>query len=362
MFSTTMNTITKRLSAPSVPILAELLDGGWMAPLLARAAGLTSEEGGSVACSAEVLNHKAGQRCTLRYDLSYVQAASGRKVHASFVGKAYREHDLARRNYEWTGRLRETTLGPGTAVAIPAPLLLVPDIGLIISEYVRAPDLGQPLLSSDYEAPMRLAAGWLARLHSIPPLPGLNVKPPHHEVDKVEGWRQVVAPAVSSDAADKAGRVHESMRRMAERFAGERRTVIHRDFYHQNLLWDGRRLWVLDFDQLSIGDPAMDAGHFLAHVQYLAYRTTGRPDSLGKMEACFLSHYEQQSREDVRERLPWYKAYTFLKLAATEVTRQRTGWQRNVEALAELAFREDLSAAAPIAVLDRSPSIRRHGP
>ena len=67
---------------------------------------------------------------------------------------------------------------------------------------------------------------------------------------------------------------------MARRMGGYHETMIHRDFYDTQVLWDGARAWIVDFDQLSVGDPALDLGHFVAHLASVAYRGTGRPDSL----------------------------------------------------------------------------------
>ena len=44
---------------------------------------------------------------------------------------------------------------------------------------------------------------------------------------------------------------------------GYHETMIHRDFYDAQVLWDSARAWIVDFDQLSVGDPALDLGHFV---------------------------------------------------------------------------------------------------
>jgi aminoglycoside phosphotransferase (APT) family kinase protein len=41
---------------------------------------------------------------------------------------------------------------------------------------------------------------------------------------------------------------------------------IHRDFYPDQVLLAGARTYLLDFDLYCLGDPALDAGNFIAHV------------------------------------------------------------------------------------------------
>jgi|CXWL01.1.fsa_nt_gi hypothetical protein len=47
---------------------------------------------------------------------------------------------------------------------------------------------------------------------------------------------------------------------------------IHRDFYHDQVLIDGKRLFLLDLDTCSLGDPALDIGNFLGHLLEYAVR------------------------------------------------------------------------------------------
>jgi len=116
--------------------------------------------------------------------------------------------------------------------------------------------------------------------------------------------------------------------------------MIHRDFYDAQIMWDGRRVWILDFDQLCVGDPALDVGHCVAHLASLAYRVTGRPDSLAEAARILLETYLKSNPISIESRLPFYKACTFIKLAAKEARRKREHWQRDVSVLTDLACDE----------------------
>ena len=113
--------------------------------------------------------------------------------------------------------------------------------------------------------------------------------------------------------------------------------MIHKDFSHNNILWDGERLWGLDFDEIEIGDPALDVGHFLAQLEALAPITgqvcAGAADR-------FLQSYRKRTSLQLDLRLPFYKACTFLKMAENRVIRKKANWEQNTETLVGLAYRE----------------------
>ena len=51
--------------------------------------------------------------------------------------------------------------------------------------------------------------------------------------------------------------------------------AIHRDFYGDQIVVAGDRLFVLDFDQFSEGDAELDVGNFMAHLTEQAIRLDG---------------------------------------------------------------------------------------
>src|SRR5256712_7362784 len=59
---------------------------------------------------------------------------------------------------------------------------------------------------------------------------------------------------------------------------------IHRDFYADQVIVDGERLFLLDFDLYCEGDPALDIGNFLGHVTEQSLRTLGDAGALADRE------------------------------------------------------------------------------
>ena len=42
--------------------------------------------------------------------------------------------------------------------------------------------------------------------------------------------------------------------------------MVHRDFYHDQVIADGDVCRLVDLDLVAVGDPALDIGNFLAHL------------------------------------------------------------------------------------------------
>src|SRR5262249_4394390 len=58
-------------------------------------------------------------------------------------------------------------------------------------------------------------------------------------------------------------RLREAAERLGSAVAGLPTTGIHRDFYADQVLVDGDRLVIVDFDLYCAGDPGLDPGNFL---------------------------------------------------------------------------------------------------
>jgi aminoglycoside phosphotransferase (APT) family kinase protein len=222
--------------------------------------------------------------------------------------------------------------------SVPAPLSFVPELGLILQECVEGADL-RCAVAGATESPFELAARWLGRLHDASPVAGLKERSLDHELARIDGWQAEIAPQLPPDAARRLHDARERWREFARELAPPERVMIHKDYYLAHVLWDGRGVWVVDFDELAVGDPAFDVGHFLAHLEYHAQRTSAEVAPWSEAAARFRAAYPAAGRS-FDARLRFYAAYTFLKLAATVLRRRREGWAGLAASLAASACRE----------------------
>jgi hypothetical protein len=278
----------------------------------------------------EVLSHKPGSRATIRYE-----AAGARGTHVA-IGKVYRVAEQAEESYRRLAALHEA-FGAYNETRVPRPEALVRELALVFQSHVNGEDVRHALAAGEGRLPLELAARFLARLHALPPIDGLTALSMPHELDKASLWCAQVESALPALGAV-VRRTLDGLRARGATIALPGPSMIHKDFYYAQVLWDGARVWAVDLDELQLGDPALDAGHFLAHLANLAYRQAGRADAYDAEGAAFLEAYENQASA-VRDRVPFFVAYTFLKLAATDVSRQRGDWQARATVLSDLASR-----------------------
>src|SRR5207249_4339996 len=105
MFSQPVTGLTEDSGLPNLPYA---LDGRRMLGLFDQAACLRLEHVLGLSCTAEVLSHKLGQRCTIRYTLT--RPGEGRPIHvATIIAKLYGKPELAKRLY---GRTQDLCRGP----------------------------------------------------------------------------------------------------------------------------------------------------------------------------------------------------------------------------------------------------------
>jgi aminoglycoside phosphotransferase (APT) family kinase protein len=300
---------------PVFPALKDAAGANHLLGALAEAGVIASPL--AKALLIDVLNHKPGRRCTVRYQL---ETPDGR---LDVIGKWYREPARAR---ELHG-LHEALCASG--LRLPRPLGASSD-GLLIEEFVDGRELRELASESD-SAPFAAAGRWLAALQAVSPPAGLLQKSQVHEMAKAEGWAMTVRSGVPEWGAALAETLSE-MRRLADRLEPVPYVLMHRDYYPANLLWDGVSLWGIDFDQMAIGDAAVDPATFLAQLDKVAIRDGVPRDVFYAHAAAFLDAYSGGRDQDLGFRLPFFKAYTFLKVAAAEVERCRPRWRELAEA------------------------------
>jgi hypothetical protein len=282
---------------------------------------------------ARLLGVKPGRRAVLRYDLVPEGGAPGRAI---LYAKLYRDPARAQR---LDGRLRglRERLPPRAAAAVPEPRGWLPDLGLVLLAPAPGVDLRGVAGGPQSEAAFGAAARWLEALHGAEPLEGLKRRSLAYEVSRVERFADEVASRLEGPVREGLARARAALARAPERLAPGKAAMIHKDFYYAHVLWDGARVSILDLDELGVGDPAFDVGHFLAHWRRHVARAAGTPAEAAE---AFARAYPPSADPGFRRRVAFYAGYGLLKLAATEARRAREGWREHAERLVALAERE----------------------
>jgi Ser/Thr protein kinase RdoA (MazF antagonist) len=274
---------------------------------LVRPAGasvaLTRALGRPVAVTeVEVVRHKPGLRCTLRYRL-----ADGQTVFA----KTYANRRA--------GRVHESlqTLAGMARVRLPAPLgcddaTRLVAIAALPGEPVLArvgagdPHLGVGLAESLFE--LHSCGAHLGRRHSLDD----EILPLVRRVQDLSGR----APALAAGASSCLERA----------LAGARRSwpwrwrPVHRDFYEDQVLDGPDGLGFIDLDDAAMSEPAVDVANLVAHLRLLALRDGGCPGA-AVVSRAFIQRYRSLDPALDSRLLTLLVGTTLLRLACIHLPR-----------------------------------------
>lgn len=93
---------------------------------------------------------------------------------------------------------------------------------------------------------------------------------------------------------------------------------IHRDVHARQMLLDGSRVWLVDWDLAAMGDPALDVANFRVYL-----RT--HLDDGERAAAQFFDHYVRHDPA-IHRRLPLLEAFTYLRLVCKIWRLRPPGW------------------------------------
>lgn len=204
---------------------------------------------------------------------------SNRAWRAEHAGGSYFVR-LAARDAERLGvdRTSECALLATVAAAGLAPEVITcdPSVRLLVTRFVA----GRHWSRADAHEPrnLRRIGETLRRLHALPSVPGVHTLDFRVQAARLEAGLVDLGPL---DAGVK--RTAEAAKSvLAAR--GSRVTLCHNDLHHLNVLDDGERLWLVDWEYGGVGDPLFDlAGLFCLHdaspaQQAIVLEAYGQPD------------------------------------------------------------------------------------
>lgn len=279
---------SRAMRAPDPLSLA--LDPHWAGPALRRALGPRYHE--ATLCETRLLRHKPGRHALLAYDLQHPERIETVLGKLRFKGLNRNAVEVQRALGERSAaRARETAPGAAPAI-VPQVLGIVPEAGLWLQRLLPGEPSERHFLPASNPAIARRVADALADLHDEP----VATARTWSVGDELDMLRERLGRAARERPA-LAGRIEAVLAACIERAAGLPATPptgIHRDFHPGQVLVDGERLVLLDFDLYAVGDPALDVGNFAAHLIELAVRRHGDPDALLPHRQALVGQYRSR--------------------------------------------------------------------
>ena len=333
---------------PHLPDLATVMAPGGHPPLAvalesaARRIHGVSPEWQLQDVAAQPVRYKPGDRCVIRYRLRFSGPATtdGARIAAmtcTLVAKLYRELHEAQDADELLTRLRALDAVAWTA----RPLGVVPGLPLALTEDLGSSRSAVPAHSGldvvhpgseDASAVVERAAGALAELHTNGLDTGdLRLRTAADEAAKAAKRARLLEQYVPEMTPD----VRRVTGALCSRLAGLAADTVrpaHGSYKPSQLLVREGAVFLVDFDQFCLADPALDVGYFLAYLRPAGfwYHRTGRRAWFDVAADAFRTTYLQHLAErwesaatcaGIADRAPVFEAALLLKIAARRANR-----------------------------------------
>jgi aminoglycoside phosphotransferase (APT) family kinase protein len=260
-------------------------DPGRIQGILDRAHGEISGGRPAARWSCRLLRHHPGSRAVLLY----APERGGSADAVPVVGKVYAKRHKAQSVWAVLCALAARRRD-GEVWRSPRPLARLSEWNLVLMEHLPGTPLRFVVCAGESpereERGVRLAARALAELHRVP---GQGLEARSLAADRGTLERRV--RRIEALDADLARRMAELSREIAGRAAGlppcRETTFLHGSSSPKQMLLDGDRVGVLDFDGARRGDPAIDVGTFMASLRKYGTRWAA-PGRLRELAELFL--------------------------------------------------------------------------
>jgi aminoglycoside phosphotransferase (APT) family kinase protein len=199
----------------------------------------------------------------------------------------------------------------------PSRALLLPHVPGVPLDAAPVPD----------DAALAAAGRALAELHALP-IEHAHVRPRRladHVADLVRP-----APSVVMRARPETRAVLNDVMEMLEAARAScdaaPHTIIHRDYHLRQLFAEGHTLWVVDWDDAAVGDPAFDVAYVLTYLRtHLPAPAAER--AVERVRDGYASVAGQDALDGMNGRLPVYERFNLLRRACRRFRLRDPGWE-----------------------------------
>lgn len=282
------------------------------------------------------VRYKPERRCVLRCKMKFKKDDSGEKAKEKFFVRVYSDN-TGKAAHQLLDRLNKAVTVADKKINIPKVLGYNDQLKLLVISEVPGKPLLELLGQSSFEEALEKTALLLANLH-------------HLKVETERKWNfpeeltvvKKQTELISSILPDLYGKLQDLIFKLEKRAASLNFSafhLLHGDFYYGQVLVDQDRVWFLDLDEAILGDPLLDVGNFIAHLQYLGLISPGA--TWKNYIQLFQNSYFQAAGENLNpQKLTWFKAYSLIKLAIWPFRTLKSNWQKMIEQIIDLVTKE----------------------
>ncbi len=285
-------------------------------------------------CTPEMISYKPGSRATIRYHLSYTPGSSAdRHWPETVIAKTYRKDSKGRNAYDGMLVLWHSPLATGDLATIAEPLAYIPELKIMVQRPIAGEqsleDMLKAALSADSQEAieelydyMRKAAAGLAALHQSGVRHGETIELAERFAEIHELIARLLVPV--PELAGTAEPLLMRLESLAATHPPDPGVPTHGTFHPEQVLIDGPKIGLIDFDDFCMAEPALDVGLFraaikdngmnaldasLAHNREIRVARLEQLDTIGEV---FLAEYERHAPIS-RQRVALWEAWSYLR-------------------------------------------------
>ncbi|AFZ25409.1 phosphotransferase family protein [Cylindrospermum stagnale PCC 7417] len=255
----------------------------------------------------EVIRHKPGRRCLIEYELINDY---GQKI--TLIGKV-RAKGIDFNSYELQKSLWEAGFAGDSidGISVPEPVGIIPEWQMWLQRKVEGVTATQLLIEKNGFIWAERIAEAAHKLHktNIPP------RCSHTMTDELKILHERI-PLVMKQYPQWQGRLERILAEcnyLANNTPAPKCCGIHRDFYPDQLIINHQRLYLIDLDLYCEGNPALDIGNFIGHVQEYSLRVFGNLEMLRDFEKSLTERFLQLTDDQFRVAIESYTTLTLVR-------------------------------------------------
>ena len=254
---------------------------------------------------------KRGRHHVVRYDVQGRVPGSPRVLHHVWVGKFYERDDDARTIAGILKRLGDADHIQGNGLIVPHILTYQPAHRMLLQTYEPGESVIAALGKHD-GAVLASIGRALATLHRSDVRTDATTPP----ADVVRRLRRKVSE-LTVRFPNQAPVLRTTLGTLENQLPATPATprFLHGDLGAAQMRWNEGRIVLLDFDNCTRGDPALDLGTLLTQLRRLALRKPGKIPDFAAARVRLLAAYEGAMPPDpgLAQRIAWYELCALLR-------------------------------------------------
>ncbi len=253
-----------------------------------------------------VLRHRPGRRALLEYRF-YIRGPRGGVKRRILLAKAYKSA-RARHVFDVLRQAHEAGFASSGRFQAPAPVAVFSDWRVVVYERIAG-----AALSSRSEAHAFASAGTAIAAFHAAPMHFEEIRTPEDEL--TDAVRLLCEAAVGTPRLLAVGKpILERLKDAISFMETALPRPLHRDFYPAQVLLGHGAPALIDLDDAAMGDPALDAGNFLAHLHLF-------PARVHQMAATAFCHAVLRGEALPQVNVQFYEAVSLVRIAGVHAVR-----------------------------------------